>query len=596
MTSRLINCLTRLKRQGEEDLKKTELARVLSTLDLTLLGVGSTMGVGVYVLAGQVSKDFAGPAVIISFLIAAIASIFAGFCYAEFGARVPRAGSAYAYCYFTVGEFLAFIIGWNLILEYIIGAASVTKGLSSYIDELIGGHISKFLRELCPIDITFFGEYPDFFAFAIVLVTSVGLAFGMKESSLMNNICTGLNLSVVLFVIIAGSLKADIKNWYIRKEDIPEGVNGGEGGFTPFGILGIIKGAAICFYGFIGFDCIATTGEEAKTPQKSIPLAVIGSLTIIFLAYFSMSTVLTLMVPYYDQNPNAPFTVAFDRLGWDFAKWIVSIGAVFGLFPSLLGSLIPLPRIIYAMAADGLLFRYLGRVNDRFHSPMVGTIISGFLTGLMALFFNLAQLVDMMSIGTLIAYTIVAACVLMLRYRKTEEDGTEHETEGGRSSIVKLKSQIFNSDGLKRPTAYSSALVTWMVLLFCVLCLAIMSMVAFFAEELGKGHVFITVSFGVLSILAIVIVISIGMQPKSKTRPFFMVPLVPVIPCVSIFINFYLALMLDIATWLRFGVWIIVGILIYFTYGIWHSVERTKQIAGSEMTVATDLTETCKKK
>lgn len=318
----------------------------------------------------------------------------------------------------------------------------------------------------------------------------------------MNNICTGLNLSVVLFVIIVGATKGISSDFYndlavephveilfqlisrsgrYGRKTFQKAVTAEKGALPrseywvlslckgaknancisrtdwpiTFTITGIIKGAAICFYGFIGFDCIATTGEEAKTPQRSIPLAVIGSLSIIFLAYFSMSAVLTLMVPYYEQvpvchirpgktrlmiaifqNPNAPFTAAFERLGWDFAKWIVSIGAIFGLFPSLLGSLIPLPRIIYAMAADGLLFRYLGRVNDRFHSPMVGTIISGFLTGtsslhflisakimmqlslstgLMALFFNLSQLVDMMSIGTLIAYTIVAACVLMLR-------------------------------------------------------------------------------------------------------------------------------------------------------------------------------------
>nr|CAD7410101.1 unnamed protein product [Timema cristinae] len=307
-------------------LEESKLARVLTTLDLTALGVGSTLGVGVYVLAGSVAKTTAGPAVVLSFLIAAIASVFAGLCYAEFGARVPRAGSAYVYSYVCVGEFVAFIIGWNLILEYVI---------------------------------------------------------------------------------------ADIKNWKIPKEEIP--ADAGEGGFFPFGITGVIKGAATCFYGFVGFDCVATTGEEARNPRKAIPISIIISLLIIFLAYFGLSTVLTLMWPYYLQDADAPIPYAFSQIGWPVARWIVSVGAIFGLFASLLGALFPLPRVIYAMSSDGLVFRSLGNVHPRFQTPVVGTILAGLLTGIMASLFDLKHLVDMMSIGTLMAYSIVAACVMLLR-------------------------------------------------------------------------------------------------------------------------------------------------------------------------------------
>lgn len=239
------------------------------------------------------------------------------------------------------------------------------------------------------------------------------MAFGARESAMVNNIFTMTNVSVVLFVIIAGSFKANPANWNL-KEDIPDGF--GSGGFFPYGISGVIKGAAICFYGFIGFDVIATAGEEAKTPQRSIPLAVVVSLTIIFLAYFGISTVLTMMLPYHAQNENAPLPHVFKEFGWTVAEYIVSYGAIFGLAASLMGAMFPLPRVIYAMAKDGLLFEIMGKVHPKFNTPMAGTLIAGTLTGLLAAIFDLNQLVNMMSIGTLMAYSIVAACVMLLRY------------------------------------------------------------------------------------------------------------------------------------------------------------------------------------
>ncbi|KAI4472501.1 hypothetical protein M0802_016761 [Mischocyttarus mexicanus] len=309
----------------------SKLERCLSTLDLTALGIGSTLGVGVYVMAGSVSKDIAGPAVVISFLIAAVASIFAGLCYAEFGARVPRAGSAYVYSYVTMGEFVAFLIGWTLILEYVIGSASVVRGLSTYVDALFNNSMRNAFESAARIEVEHFSSYPDFFAFGITLMFSAALAFGAKESSTANNFFTLVNLSVVIFVIIAGSLKADVNNWKTRPPCTESSCKYGTGGFAPYGISGIITGAATCFYGFIGFDCVATTGEEAKDPQRSIPIAIVASLTVVFLAYFGVSAVLTMVLPYYEQNPDAPFPHIFEVIGWDWAKWIVSIGAICGL-------------------------------------------------------------------------------------------------------------------------------------------------------------------------------------------------------------------------------------------------------------------------
>lgn len=313
-----------------------------------------------------------------------------------------------------------------------------------------------------PIHIQGLSPFPDFFAFIVVMLFTMALAFGAKESSVVNNIFTFLNLTVVLFVIIVGSFKSDPLNWNILPEDVKPGY--GNGGFAPYGLGGIMKGAATCFYGFIGFDCIATAGEEAKNPKRSMPIAIITSLFVIFMAYFGISTVLTMMLPYYDQDPQAPLIHVFKVYGWDWAVYIVSTGAIFGLCASLMGSMFPLPRIVYAMSKDGLIFKWLGEVNERFHTPMYGTLFVGVLTGILAAFLDLRQLVNMMSIGTLMAYSIVAACVLLLRYEVSSEDEKLHIPTGISPSIVRY---FWNSDNVRTPSKLTAAIVTVEVTLFC---------------------------------------------------------------------------------------------------------------------------------
>ncbi|XP_059476982.1 high affinity cationic amino acid transporter 1-like [Neocloeon triangulifer] len=573
---RFYHALTRRKNLPESMqalLENSKMARVLTTLDLTALGVGSTLGVGVYVLAGSVSKETAGPAVVVSFIIAAIASIFAGLCYAEFGARVPKAGSAYVYSYVCVGEFVAFIIGWNLVLEYVVGSASVVRGLSGYVDNLFNNTMAKAFEDLLPIDVDFLSPYIDFFAFALSIVFAVALALGVKESSNFNNVFTIVNLAVVAYVIICGLFKVDIKNWSIDVNDIPDEYKptAGTGGFAPFGINGIIKGAATCFYGFVGFDCVATTGEEAKNPQKAIPIAIVISLAIIAFAYIGVSTVLTLMWPYYAQDPDAPLPYVFFEIGWDVAAWIVSIGAIFGLCASLMGAMLPLPRVIYAMANDGIIFRFLGKIHPRFQTPLLGTILAGLLTGFLAAVFDLKQLVDMMSIGTLLAYSIVAACVLLLRY---QPDGEEIEMST-KFSHIGFFTQLFNLKRIKSPSTLSANIVTWGVVTLLVIVIACGSVIKFAEIEIFvNGEWWAILLLSITGALFILNVLVIGLQPSSNAKLFFRVPLVPVIPALSIFINIYLMLMLDEATWIRFAVWMLVGFVIYFAYGIWQSEEN----------------------
>ncbi|XP_073482294.1 solute carrier family 7 member 14 [Aquarana catesbeiana] len=393
----------------------TKLARVLTTVDLVSLGVGSCVGTGMYVVSGLVAKEMAGPGVIVSFIIAAVASILSGVCYAEFGVRVPKTtGSAYTYSYVTVGEFVAFFIGWNLILEYLIGTAAGASALSSMFDSLANHTISHWMIEsVGTLNGLGKGEesYPDLLALVIAVIVTIIVALGVKNSVGFNNVLNVINLAVWVFIMIAGLFFVSGKNW-------------SEGNFLPYGWSGVLKGAATCFYAFIGFDIIATTGEEAKSPNTSIPYAITASLITCLTAYVSVSVILTLMVPYNMIDTESPLMEMFVAHGFYVAKFIVAIGSVAGLTVSLFGSLFPMPRVIYAMSGDGLLFRFLSHVSSYTETPVVACIVSGFLAALLSLLVSLRDLIEMMSIGTLLAYTLVSVCVLLLRYQpESDIDG-----------------------------------------------------------------------------------------------------------------------------------------------------------------------------
>ncbi|XP_011173728.1 cationic amino acid transporter 2 isoform X2 [Solenopsis invicta] len=382
---------------------KQKLQKCLTTLDLTSLGVGSCVGTGMYLVAGMVARSVAGPGVVFSFIIAAIASIFSGACYAEFGVRVPHTtGSAYMYSYVTVGELIAFIIGWNMVLEYLIGTSACACALSACLDALANGAISGGIANSVG---TILGRPPDFLAFVITILMMLLMAAGVKKSLVFNNVLNAINLAVWVFVMAAGMFYVDSSNWSEHS------------GFLPYGWSGVFTGAATCFYAFIGFDIIATTGEEATNPKRSIPLAIVSSLIIILVAYVTSSMILTLIVPYDQVDQDSALVEMFGQVGAYKCKYIVAFGALAGLTVSMFGSMFPMPRIVYAMAQDGLIFRSLSQVWPATGTPAIATLTSGMAAAFAALLIQLEVLVEMMSIGTLLAYTLVSTCVLILRYQ-----------------------------------------------------------------------------------------------------------------------------------------------------------------------------------
>ncbi|MBC8122261.1 MAG: amino acid permease [Gemmatimonadaceae bacterium] len=392
------------------------LRRSLGPLNLLGLGIGAIIGAGIFVLTGTAAAQYAGPAIVLSFILGAIACAFAGLCYAEFAALIPIAGSAYTYAYATLGELFAWIIGWDLILEYSLGAATVAVGWS--------GYIVSFLRDLGIVippqltaatgtvltlaDGTTATALFNLPALLGILAVTALLVVGVRESASLNGIIVIIKVAVILAFLAFGVSHVDAANWV---PFIPENT----GKFGEYGISGILRGAGVIFFAYIGFDAVSTAAQEAKNPQKDMPIGILGSLFICTVLYILVAGVLTGLVPYQSLNVPDPIAVGVDAIGLAWLAAVVKIGAIFGLSSVMLVLTYGQTRIFFTMAQDGLMPALFKSLHPRFKTPHVATIMLGTIVGIVAALTPISVLGELVSIGTLFAFIVVCAGVLYLR-------------------------------------------------------------------------------------------------------------------------------------------------------------------------------------
>ena len=473
--------------ESEHKLKKN-----LGAMDLTVFGVGVMIGAGIFVLTGTVAASNSGPAIAISFAIAGVACGLAALCYAEFASTVPVAGSAYTFSYATFGELVAWIIGWDLALEFVIGASALSVGFSGYLQTVLEGTAFALPDALTSAE----AGVLNLPAVVIALALMTVLVLGIKLSSMINQVVVAIKVVAIVAVIVAGLGYIKASNY---TPFIPESrpVEAGGGGFLDqtlistllgvepavYGFAGVIAGASVVFFSFIGFDIVATTAEEARNPQKDIPIGILGSLAIVTVLYMAVSLVITGMQSYTDIDPEdaAPLATAFDAVGVEWMGDLVAIAACIGLTVVVMILMLGQTRVAFAMSRDGLLPRGLAKVHPKFGTPYRITLITGVVVAAIAGFVDLRTLADLVSIGTLFAFLLVSAGVVVLR--RTRPD-----------------------------------------------------------------------------------------LPRS-----FRTPMAPVVATLAVLLCFYLMLNLTGETWLRFLLWMAIGIVVYFLYGYRNSRVGARQ-------------------
>jgi len=400
------------------------LKRALSALNLTALGIGAIIGTGIFVLTGTVAALNSGPAVVLSFALAGVASIFAALCYSEFASLVPMAGSAYTYGYATLGELIAWIIGWDLVLEYALGAVTVAIGWS--------GYVVSFLHDVgvdmpCALsaargtmvachDGTQVAAVFNLPAVIIIALVTTLLVIGIKESATANNVIVFIKLAVVVLFILFATHAVNPANWhpFIPPQTVKDGVPvAGE-----FGWSGVFTGAAIVFFAYIGFDAVSTAAQEARNPQKDMPIGIIGSLLICTVLYILVSGIATGVMSYTELNVPDPIAVVADRAGLGWMSTLIKLGAIAGLSSVILVMLLGQSRVFYSMSRDGLLPPFINKVHPKFQTPYLTSIVTGVVVAFFAAILPIRDAASLVSIGTLLAFVIVSIGILVLRVRE----------------------------------------------------------------------------------------------------------------------------------------------------------------------------------
>ena len=409
----------------ETDEPEYKLKKRLSALDLTVFGVGVIIGAGIFTVTGRAALQYAGPSIMISFVVGAVCCGLAALCYAEFASTVPVSGSAYTFSYAALGELVAWIIGWDLLLELMLGASVVAQGWSQYADLFLGQLGFDWPDALAS------GSHFDLLAFLLVAFITLLVSVGIKESMRVNLVLVGIKVFIVLFVIIAGIGFINTDNYqpFVPPSQAAESAQGIHApliqvlfGIEPstFGVLGIITGASIVFFAYIGFDVVATTAEEAKNPQRDLPIGIIASLIICTLLYMGVAAVITGMVPYDQIDPKAALASAFESVGKSGYATLIAAGAVAGLTTVIMTLLIGATRVVFAMSRDWLLPPALGKTNVQTGTPLRITISLGLFIALVASLTPIGKLEEMVNIGTLAAFTLVSIAVIILRRKRPD--------------------------------------------------------------------------------------------------------------------------------------------------------------------------------
>jgi APA family basic amino acid/polyamine antiporter len=414
-----------------EELKgENRLRRVLGPVQLTSLGVGAVIGAGIFVTTGAIAKQTAGPALTLSYVVAGLVCVLAALCYAEFASMVPVAGSAYTYAYATLGELFAWIIGWDLVLEYAVSSATVADGWSGYFQSVldvfglklpaaIAGPAVNYDLQLGKLVAT--GSFCNLPAILIVVLVTAVLVIGIRESANVNTTLVAIKLGAVVFVIAVGAFYVNPANWH---PFAPYGYTGLQvfghsllGRSDPGGNpIGVLAGAALAFFAYIGFDSVSTHSEEAKNPQRDVPIGILVSLVLCTLLYIGVVAVLTGMVPYDQLDMNAPVADAFRRVGLRWAQFLIAAAGIAGITSVLLVTMLSQARILLAIARDGLLPPgFFAAVHERFRTPWKSTIVTGLFVASLAAFLPISVLLMLVNMGTLLAFVIVCAAVLIMR-------------------------------------------------------------------------------------------------------------------------------------------------------------------------------------
>ncbi|VFQ61622.1 unnamed protein product [Cuscuta campestris] len=597
----VFRCLLRRKpddsatSRRRDDGEHTQLARKLSVFDLIAMGVGATIGAGVYILVGTVAREQTGPSLAISFFVGALAAALSALCYAELSCHCPSAGSAYHFSYVCIGEGVAWLIGWAMILEYTLGGAAAARGISPNLAIFFGGE-DKLPAILARQ--TFLGILVDPGAAVLVLIITILLCTGIKESSLAQTIITTINIFALIFIVIAGSYLGFKTGW---------AGYGLQSGYFPFGVNGLLAGSATVFFSYIGFDLIVSTSEEVKNPQRDIPLGIGAALAICATLYMLVSAVIVGLVPYYALDRDTPVSSAFANYGMNWAVYIITTGAVTALCASLIGAIIPQPRILMAMGRDGLLPSFFSDISEHTQVPVKSTLATGVSIAALAFFMDVSQLAGMVSVGTLLAFTTVSISVLVVRYVPPDEfsypsllqqsitpasslvrhnsalgvDGEntksmrithsncEHPPHEAECPLLLKEAAQGSSDEVRR-----QKLASWAITFVCVGILLLVSTGS--SERLSSIPRFAVCGVGgIIVICCSTVLACVGqadVRLRFKKSGGFLCPFVPFLPITSILVNTYLLINIGATTWICVLLWLAAGVLIYALYGRTHSL------------------------